>query len=76
MKSLLSFFLFLVFGLLKLAAKLRLLIPLLYALIMGTVFHEWAGAHETLAIAILLVLVTLSLASWVATAVKAVRGTS
>ena len=35
--------------LLRLAAKLRLAIPLLYALIAPTVFHSWFYAHHTLA---------------------------
>lgn len=56
----------------KLAAKLRLLVPLLYVLIAGTIFHEWATANEVLAIGILVTLVLISLGSWAITAIKKV----
>lgn len=73
MKAMVHILLVFFMGLFKLAAKLRLLVPLLYALIVGTVFHEWAAANEVLAVVILVGLVVLSLGSWVVTVVRKVK---
>lgn len=73
MKAMVHILLVFFVGLIKIAAKLRLLIPLLYALIAGTIFHEWAAENEVLALGILAGLVVLTLGSWVVTAVSKVR---
>jgi len=54
--------------LLRLAQKLRLGIPLLYSVLMLTVFHGWYQAHTALADGILFALVGLAALSWVVTA--------
>ena len=59
--------------LLRLAAKLRLAIPLLYALIAPTVFHSWFYAHHTLATGIGYSLFGLAALSWGITLAGKVR---
>ena len=59
--------------LLRLAAKLRLAIPLLYALIAPTVFHSWFYAHHTLATGIGCSLFGLAALSWGITLAGKVR---
>ena len=59
--------------LLRLAAKLRLAIPLLYALIAPTVFHSWFYAHHTLATGIGYGLFGLAALSWGITLAGKVR---
>ena len=54
--------------LLSLAVRLRLGIPLVYVLLMLTVFHGWYQAHTALADGILLLLVGAAALSWVALA--------
>ncbi len=54
--------------LLHLMIRLRLGIPMLYAVLMLTVFHGWYQAHTALADGILLALVGLAALSWVVTA--------
>lgn len=56
--------------LLSLVIRLRLGIPLLYVLLMLTVFHGWYQAHTALADGILLVLVGAAALSWVVTLVR------
>ena len=56
--------------LLRLALKLRLGIPLLYSLLMLTVFHSWYQAHAALADGILFALVSLVALSWVVSLVR------
>ena len=69
-------YLFLVAGLfllpilLRLAIRLRLGIPILYALGMLTVFHSWYQTHTALADGILLLLVGAAALSWVVTLVR------
>ena len=69
-------YLFLVAGLfllpilLRLAIRLRLGIPILYALGMLTVFHSWYQTHTALADGIFFVLVGLAALSWVVTAIR------
>lgn len=53
--------------LLRLALKLRLGIPLLYSVLMLTVFHGWYQAHAALADGILFAMVGLVALSWVVT---------
>ena len=53
--------------LLCLALKLRLGIPLLYSLLMLTIFHSWYQAHAALADGILFAMVGIAALSWVVT---------
>lgn len=62
--------LFLLPILLRLAIRLRLGIPILYALGMLTVFHSWYQAHTALADIIFFALVGLAALSWVVTAAR------
>lgn len=59
--SVILLFLSLIF---RLAGKLRLTLPLVYFLLTATVLNPWAAAHETLAFAILYVLLAFSVISW------------
>ncbi len=65
-------FIILGFGLLpilfRLALKLRLGIPMLYVVLMLTVFHGWYQANSALADGIFFALVGLAALSWVVTA--------
>ncbi len=65
-------FILLGFGLLpilvRLALKLRLGIPMLYVVLMLTVFHGWYQANSALADGIFFALVDLAALSWVVTA--------
>ena len=51
----------------RLALKLRLGIPMLYAVLMLTAFHGWYQAHTALADGIFFALVGLAALSWVVT---------
>ena len=62
--------LFLLPILLRLAIRLRLGVPLFYALGMLTVFHNWYQAHTALADGIFFALVGLAVLSWVVTAAR------
>ena len=53
-----------------LALKLRLGIPMLYAVLMLTVFHGWYQAHAALADGIFFALVGLAALSWVVTLLR------
>lgn len=53
--------------LLRLALKLRLGLPLLYSLLMLTVFHGWYQAHAALADGILFAMVGIVALSWAVT---------
>jgi hypothetical protein len=59
--------------LIRYAGVLRLTIPLLYALVMPTVFHSWFYAHYTLAYGILYGMLGLVALSWVVTIVRRLR---
>ena len=48
----------------RLAAVFRLTIPLVYALIVPTVFHEWYYANQTLANVIWYALLAVVVLSW------------
>ncbi len=52
---------------LQLALKLRLGLPLLYSLLMLTVFHGWYRAHAALADGILFAMVGIAALSWIIT---------
>ena len=65
--------LFLLTLLMKTASVLRLGIPLLYALIVPTVFHEWFYANYDLAYGIWYAMIALAVLSWVVTIVRRVR---
>ena len=62
--------LFLLPILFRLALKLRLGIPMLYALLELTVFHGWYQAHTALADGIFFALVGLAALSWVVTLLR------
>lgn len=54
----------------RLAAVFRLTIPLLYALIVPTLFHDWFYSHQALAEGIWHVLLALVLLSWVISLIR------
>ena len=54
----------------RLALKLRLGIPMLYAILMLTVFHGWYQAHTALADGIFFAMVGLAALSWVVTLLR------
>ncbi len=54
----------------RLALKLRLGIPILYAILMLTVFHGWYQAHTALADGIFFAMVGLAALSWVVTLLR------
>lgn len=58
----------------RLALKLRLGIPLLYSVLMLTVFHGWYQAHAALADGILFAIAGLVALSWVVTLVRKIAG--
>lgn len=58
----------------RLASIFRLTIPLAYALIVPTVFHEWYYANQTLANVIWYVLLAVVVLSWVVSLVRKIRG--
>ena len=62
--------LFLLPILFRLALKLRLGIPMLYAVLMLTAFHGWYQAHTALADGIFFALVGLAALSWVVTLLR------
>lgn len=57
----------------RLAGKLRLTLPLLYFLLTATFLNKWAAAHETLAFAILYLLLVFSIISWLFSLKNALR---
>ena len=66
--------LFLLPILFRLAVKLRLGIPMFYAVLMLTVFHGWYQAHIALADSIFFALVGLAALSWVVTLLRRLWG--
>lgn len=48
----------------KVAGKLRLTLPLIYFLLVSSILNKWAASHETLAFAILYILIAFSVISW------------
>ena len=61
---LISVILLLLSILFKLAGKLRLSLPLLYFLLISTIFNKQAASHEPIALAILFILLAFSIISW------------
>ena len=59
---------------LYIAGFFRLTIPLLYALLVPTLFHEWYYAHQTMAEGIWYAMLMMVALSWVVTIVKRVKG--
>ena len=57
----------------RLLLKLRLGVPLLYTILMVTVFDEWAAAHNALAVGILIAMVATIALSWVVSLVRRVK---
>ena len=66
--------LFLLSILFRLALKLRLSIPMLYAVLMLTVFHGWYQAHAALADGIFFALVGVAALSWLVTLLRRLWG--
>ena len=62
--------LFLLPILFRLALKLRLGVPMLYAVLMLTIFHGWYQAHTALADGIFFALVGIAAMSWVVTLLR------
>ena len=62
--------LFLLPILFRLALKLRLGIPMLYAVLMLTVFHGWYQAHTVLADGIFFAMFGIAALSWVVTLLR------
>ena len=62
--------LFLLPILFRLALKLRLGVPMLYALLALTVFHSWYQAHTALADGLFFALIGLAALSWVVTLLR------
>lgn len=62
---LISIVLFVLSVLFKIAGKLRCSIPLLYFLLICTIFNNWASQHEFLALSILGFMMILVLISWI-----------
>ncbi|MCD8384961.1 MAG: hypothetical protein LUC39_08420 [Clostridiales bacterium] len=59
---------------LRLAAAMRLAIPLLYALLLPLLAPEWYHAHQTVGDGIFFGLVGLVILSWAVTLVRRLRG--
>lgn len=59
---------------LHIAGFFRLTIPLLYVLLVPTLFHEWYYAHQTMAEGIWYAMLMMVALSWVVTIVKRVKG--
>ena len=59
--------------LIRIAMKLRLSIPMLYLVLMLTVFQPWYRAHMALADGIFLALVGCVMLSWIISFVRFVR---
>ena len=59
--------------LIRIAMKLRLSIPLVYLVLMLTVFQPWYRAHTALADGIFLVMLSCVMLSWIISLVRFVR---
>ena len=69
----LSMMFYLLLLLIRIAMKLRLSIPLVYLVLMLTVFQPWYRAHTALADGIFLALVGCTVLSWIISCVLFVR---
>ena len=61
------------FLLIRYAGALRLTVPLLYAFLVPTIFHEWYYAHQPLAEGIWFGMLALVVLSWIVTIVRRMR---
>lgn len=68
-----SFGLLLLCLLFRLAARLRLAVPLAWALVVPTLFHQWYYAHYALANGIWWAMLVLAALSWMVSLVRWVR---
>ena len=68
-----SMLLYLLLLLIRIAMKLRLSIPLMYLVLMLTVFQPWYRVHTALADGIFLALVGCVMLSWIISFVRFVR---
>lgn len=68
-----SFGLLLLCLLFRVAARLRLAIPLAWALVVPTLFHQWYYAHYALANGIWWAMLILAALSWVVSLIRWVR---
>ena len=68
-----SMLLHLLLLLIRIAMKLRLSIPLVYMVMMLTVFQPWYRAHAAFADGIFLVLLSCVMLSWIISLVRFVR---
>ena len=68
-----SMLLYLLLLLIRIAMKLRLSIPLVYLVLMLTVFQPWYRMHTTLADGIFLVMLGCVMLSWIISFVRFVR---
>ena len=68
-----SMLLHLLLLLIRIAMKLRLSIPLVYLVLMLTVFQPWYRAHTALADGIFLALVGCTVLSWIISLIRFVR---
>ena len=69
----LSMMFYLLLLLIRIAMKLRLSIPLVYLVLMLTVFQPWYRVHTALADGIFLALVGCTVLSWIISFVRFVR---
>ena len=68
-----SMLLYLLFLLIRIVMKLRLSIPLVYLVLMLTVFQPWYRVHTALAEGIFLVMLGCVMLSWIISLVRFVR---
>ena len=73
MKGMFNLAIILAVVIIRLAIKLRLIIPLLYMLIVWIFFRDWANAHDVLSSGILFALIFLSALSWAIKLIKNIR---
>ena len=69
----LSMMFYLLLLLIRIVLKLRLSIPLVYLVLMLTVFQPWYRVHATLADGIFLVMLGCVMLSWIISLVRFVR---
>ena len=69
----LSMMFYLLLLLIRIVLKLRLSIPLVYLVLMLTVFQPWYRVHATLADGIFLVMLGCVMLSWIISCVRFVR---
>ena len=68
-----SMLLYLLLWMIRIAMKLRLSIPLVYLVLMLTVFQPWYRVHTAFADGIFLALVGCTVLSWIISCVRFVR---